>query len=448
MIFSPTRPVDKFTAAPFRVVTFMSKRRFERILGAIRYNMSKPPSYKDQFWPVREMIVAWNSNMEKSFGPGWVSCLDESMSPWTNKYTCPGHMFVPRKPWPVGNEYHSICCCLSGIMYAVEIVEGKDRPQQKPKEKFSDVTKNGQTTALLLRLCESIFHIGMIVVLDSGFCVLRAIIELKKRGVFASALIKKRRYWPKYVDGDEIDKHFENKAIGHADSLPGKIHDIPFHVFGMKEPDYVMKLMSTYGTNELQAGHPTQRVYLDSERKSCTTNFCYPEVVSNHFKFRHSVDDHNAKRHSPICLEYTWATKYWPHRPFSFLLAISEVNTNLAEAHFVRHAEARPQLQFRKLLAKDLIDNPYLAEEQSKLQLRRSKRQCTIHTHSLVSLPPQKKFKGSKIVRASSKYPQARCSGGHRKVRTYCVCSPGILRCEQCFVLHCLEANASGSESD
>ena len=118
--------------------------------------------------------------------------------------------------------------------------------------------------------------------------------------------------------------------------------------------------------------------------------------MSNHFKFRHSVDDHNAKRHSPICLEYTWATKYWPHRPFSFLLAISEVNTNLAEAHFVRHAEARPQLQFRKLLAKDLIDNPYLAEEQNKLRLRCSKRQCTIHSHSLVSLPPQKNSKDQK----------------------------------------------------
>ena len=76
-------------------------------------------------------------------------------------------------------------------MYAVEIVEGKDRPPQKPKEKFADVTKNGSTTLLLLRLCESIFHTGIVVILDSGFCVLRAIIELKERGVFASALIKK-----------------------------------------------------------------------------------------------------------------------------------------------------------------------------------------------------------------------------------------------------------------
>ena len=107
--------------------------------------------------------------MSKQFGPGWVNCLDESMSPWTIKYTCPGHIFLPRKPWPLGNEYHSICCCQSDVMFRVEIVEGKDRPQEKPPEKFNNVTKNGTTTALLLRLCEPIFHNGMVVILDSGF---------------------------------------------------------------------------------------------------------------------------------------------------------------------------------------------------------------------------------------------------------------------------------------
>ena len=43
-------------------------------------------------------------------------------------------------------------------------------------------TQNISTILLLLRLCESIFHIGLVVILDSGFCILRAIIELRKRG--------------------------------------------------------------------------------------------------------------------------------------------------------------------------------------------------------------------------------------------------------------------------
>ena len=362
------------------------------------------------------MIGTWNENMHRIFSPGWINCLDESMSPWTNKYTCPGHMFVPRKPWPLGNKYHSICCCISGIMWSVKLVEGKDRPKEKPKEKFSNIAKNGTTTSLLLRLSESIFHIGMVVILDSGFCVLRAIIELKKRGVYASALIKKRRFWPKHIKGEEINSHFDDKEVGHADSLPGKIDNVPFHIFSMKEPDYVMKLMSTYSTNELQMDHPTQRVFENAEKKTVTTNFFYPEVVSNHFKYRHSVDDHNAKRHSPICLEYVWATKHWPHRPFSFLLAVTEVNVNLAEAFFSRKKDPRPQLQFRKLLAKDLIFNEHYQRHQNKIELRRSKRMAAVASHTLVSLPAFKKFKGANIRKAPSKYPQANCVGQHKKV--------------------------------
>ena len=40
-------------------------------------------------------------------------------------------------------------------------------------------------------LCTAILHTGKILVLDSGFCVLEALIELKKAGVFAHAVIKK-----------------------------------------------------------------------------------------------------------------------------------------------------------------------------------------------------------------------------------------------------------------
>ena len=85
------------------------------------------------------MVDEWNKNMAEQFTPSWVSCLDESMSPWTNKYTCPGWMFVPRKPHPFSNEYHSVCCSTSGIMWGMELVEGKDAPcaveHPKPKHK-------------------------------------------------------------------------------------------------------------------------------------------------------------------------------------------------------------------------------------------------------------------------------------------------------------------------
>ena len=134
------------------------------------------------------MLKAWGSNMVSCFMPGWANCLDESMSVWMNKFSCPGFMFIPRKPWPFGNEYHMVCCCATGIMWGIDLVEGKDCPCQMGKQKYDDL---GATVGLLLWLLAPIFFNGFIVTLDSGFCVLKGIVELHKKGVFASALSKR-----------------------------------------------------------------------------------------------------------------------------------------------------------------------------------------------------------------------------------------------------------------
>ena len=89
----------------------------------------------------------------------------------------------------------------------------------------------GKTAGLLLRLCENLFGSMKVVVLDSGFCVLKALIELRKRGVFAAAVIKKRRYWPKFIDGDVIKEKKERDPVGTQSRLPGKIENVDFDIF-------------------------------------------------------------------------------------------------------------------------------------------------------------------------------------------------------------------------
>ena len=215
------------------------------------------------FWEVQQMVDEWNKNMAEQFTPSWVSCLDESMSPWTNKYTCPGWMFVPRKAHPFSNEYHSVCCSTSGIMWGMELVEGKDvsHTAEHPKPKHNN---HGNTVSLLLQILEPIFARGSVVVLDSGFCVLKGIIELKKRGVYVSALIKKCRYWPKYIKGDDIKSHLDDKDIGDCDAWKGQMDEVDFHVYTKKEPDYVMLIMSTYRTNQ-QMGKEMQHELVGGE---------------------------------------------------------------------------------------------------------------------------------------------------------------------------------------
>ena len=123
--------------------------------------------------------------MKNIFVSGWVTCLDESMSICHNKWTCTGWVFCPRKPHPFGNEYHDICCGLSGILFRILMVEGKDTPKEKPDGDFDEY---GKTTSLLLELCRTLFYSGKVVILDSGFCVLKAIIKLRECGVYASAV--------------------------------------------------------------------------------------------------------------------------------------------------------------------------------------------------------------------------------------------------------------------
>ena len=109
----------------------------------------------------------------------------------------------------------------------------------------------GKTASLLLHLTKPIWGSLKVVVLDSGFCVLKGIVELRKKGIFAAALVKKRRYWPKFVKGEDIKEHFRTKDVGTVDAMKGELDSVKVELHCIKEPDYTMTLMSLYGTLEI-----------------------------------------------------------------------------------------------------------------------------------------------------------------------------------------------------
>ena len=94
----------------------------------------------------------------------------------------------------------------------------------------------------------------------------------------------------------------------------------------MKEPDYVMSIMATYGTlNEMDDGE-TKRHYVDENGDAQSTTFKYTELFYNHYKYRHVVDNNNNNRMQPIAIEKTWKTSWWPDRCFAFFLGVTTVN--------------------------------------------------------------------------------------------------------------------------
>ena len=93
------------------------------------------------------------------------------------------------------------------------------------------------------------FGTGRYIVLDSGFCVLKAIVELKRNGLFGCALIKKRRYWPTGVPGEAMDRFMSEDGVqvGEFNAISGTMDGVPYNLWAMKEPDYVMKMMACGG---------------------------------------------------------------------------------------------------------------------------------------------------------------------------------------------------------
>ena len=77
----------------------------------------------------------------------------------------------------------------------------------------------------------------------------------------------------------------------------------PFHIHSMKEPDYIMMLMSTYETT-LTMG-VTKRQHYTVEGVKKVVEFQYPELVHNHYKFCDMIDNHNSFQMHPISMEET-----------------------------------------------------------------------------------------------------------------------------------------------
>lgn len=321
-------------------------------------------------------------------------------------------------------------------MFWIEIVEGKDAPSQI----WSNRIKG--TIGLLLRACQSLASSGKIVVLNSGFCVLKALIELRKIGVYAAAVIKKRRYWPKFCPGDMIDEYMKSYEIGNCTSLRGTIDGIPYDIFCLKEPDYVMKLFATYGgLLSLPGQRETVRIYRRNG-ENVTKKFKYTEPFANHFLIRHAIDDHNNLRHQLPSIEVTWVTHRWAVRVFSFILAISEVNTYLAMKYFIWDTDKICQLHnFRQELAFKLINNEWLNGETKGKMNTRTKKRDNVHTLQVAPKYATRYSNGAWKCESKSRYQQFICKvvGCKKQVRSYCSCSPGQWLCASCHVNHVIE---------
>ena len=143
------------------------------------------------------------------------------------------------------------------------------------------------------------------------------------------------------------------------------------------------------------------------------------------------VDDHNTWWNAPISLETTWSTKKWSSRVFSFLLAITEVNCQIAAKYFFDKEDVS-QLSFRKDLVKEMINNKY--QILKKADQSQKKLIATMNVeHAMLTLPRFKKFRNGKLVSSNMKHAQFLCCICKNHCCKWCKCSPGIYLCTHCY---------------
>ena len=80
----------------------------------------------------------------------------------------------------------------------------------------------------------------------------------------------------------------------------------------------------------------TKREYKGRDGQSLVRKFKYRQPIGLHFRYLHQVYYHNNIRHAPISIGSTWATKLWPDRDFTWYLAVTVVNTALADGNFCK----------------------------------------------------------------------------------------------------------------
>ena len=150
-----------------------------------------------------------------------------------------------------------------------------------------------------------------------------------------------------------------------------------------------MLMMKTYGILEHLEGSETHRSYKGAGGQLVTKRFNCCDLFGNHFNYRHQVDDNNNWCHSPISVERTWATKYWPDRCHAYFLELTEVNENYLWGYLIGGFDVDPQLYFRRQLGWEMVENTLDEETEAGGvggRWLRSRRE-TLGDHELVTAP-------------------------------------------------------------
>jgi hypothetical protein len=419
----------------------MARDRFKRINSALRLTISNMNGIEMMHHVCRE----FNEHMKSVFKASWLTCIDESMCRWTNKFTAPIWHWVPRKPCPGGFEFKDIACAESKIIFGLQLVD-KNAPAIPGIKRMA---------SLQLKLTEAAGMWGTprVLVGDSAFVSVQAARELLSKSIHTIYTVKKKKHWPAGVDAEALSNEMLS-ATGEFDkTIPGKLRNVDGSSSGINLTAHKSKITTILLSNALRTTncvHVARDSLSDEDQQDDSESEpelaqrtralgSRPEVVDMYCRARHAIDDSNNLRMGSNSIEGAWETRRWQSRIMAFIIGVCEANAYCAVRYFSK--KKIDHLEFRRQLSLQLI------ESMRDYALKPPKQ---VH-HELRVLPQGKKWRKHRWVTVPTcKNPQLTCrgcfkknkEGKARKTTTYCACDPRVGICETCFYSRHLNSSA------
>ena len=456
--FTVEKPRDEFWNPPY-LGNHMSGNRFRQIEAALCLCNDEPPTeYRDRFFWVRAMILAFNTETKEVFVPSWLCVVDESMVAFLNKYA-PGWTAVKRKPHPHGNEYNTTADCFCKIIFHMEIREGKDQPTEGPysKSKFEEEF-GSKVAALVVRMTEGLHGSGRCIILDSGFGYVPAVVQLRNKGLYSTAYIKKHAFWPKYTLAQEAVDAMHDKAVGEVNVRKGTYEtgEGRFEVYMVAQADskHTSLMLSNWGTTERMGKRKVRRVGGE------LVEFLFTQFSHYYYLGRHGVDDNNRERQGLLSFEDVYRPRDWNRRQFGWMVGAVLANAHMAHEYFVNGPEGRPRehkAEFLREMARDLILNEDWRQKKfeiSRRSVRLAAGEKTPEPEDRSTVCEMKKIPaGHKkwdavgacfpVAAGDERYFKYYCAGTKedgkacgKRVRTFCACSPATMLCDEHYAAH------------
>jgi hypothetical protein len=334
-------------AMNFGCKTGLTRSRFWLLWTHIKFNDFKQSvaSTGDRFYSIRYLVSHFNTTMEHFMTAGWVLCLDELMCPWLGLDSwhpdgMPHISKIIRKPKGVGLEFKCVADGETKIMLFLEIVEDSAVMQTKKyyNDEFGNTKKSSIATTL--RMLEPWFSSGRLVVGDSWFASVQMCMELMKRGLYFTGIVKTaHREYPK--------THFQTRAFDQTtqrgdwktlhsefdmDGTKVRLIAMAWAEPGPSKPDAPVKcFVGTAGSSipTIPIERPRILVKPDGTCENTTRIIRQSAMIADYLNHCGAVDIHNHYRQGGLALELE-RTHDWIMRVFQTILGIMEVNSYLA----------------------------------------------------------------------------------------------------------------------